>query len=59
MSVVDPPPPENMGAISNEYGESFHQDIFQMEKMYSGKWSFQYVGRLLLESYKGDSKWHI
>jgi hypothetical protein len=31
--------PENIGALSNEYGERFHQDISQMEKRYSGKWS--------------------
>jgi hypothetical protein len=41
-----PSPPENMGVMSSEYGESFHQDISQMEKMYGGKWSSQYVGVL-------------
>jgi hypothetical protein len=29
--------PENMGAISDEHGERFHQEISQMEKRYSGK----------------------
>jgi hypothetical protein len=28
-----------MGAVSNEYDERFHQDISQMGKKYSGKWS--------------------
>jgi hypothetical protein len=49
---MDPPPPENMGAMSNEYGER----ISQMEKIHSGKWNFQYVGWLLLECSKGDTK---
>jgi hypothetical protein len=31
--------PENMGAVSYEHGERFHQDVSQMEKRYSGKWS--------------------
>lgn len=31
--------PENMGAISDEHGERFHQDISDMEKRYQGKWS--------------------
>jgi len=41
---MDFPSPENMGAMSNEYGIGFHQDISQIEKMCSGKWSSQYVG---------------
>jgi hypothetical protein len=28
-----------VGAVSNEHGESFHHDIFQIEKRYSRKWS--------------------
>jgi hypothetical protein len=31
--------PENMRAISVEQGERFQQDISQIEKRYSGKWS--------------------
>ena len=31
--------PENLGAVSDEHGERFHQDIAQMEKRYSGKWN--------------------
>lgn len=29
--------PTNLGAVSDEHGERFHQDIAQMEKRYSGK----------------------
>lgn len=31
--------PENMGAVSDEHGERFHQDIATIEKRYKGKWS--------------------
>jgi hypothetical protein len=31
--------PENLGAVSDEYGERFHQDIYNMERRYQGKWS--------------------
>jgi hypothetical protein len=31
--------PQNLGAISDEHGERFHQDIAVMEKRYHGKWS--------------------
>jgi hypothetical protein len=31
--------PENLGAVSDEHGERFHQDIYNMEKRYQGKWS--------------------
>ena len=30
---------ENTGAVSNEHGETFHQDISQIGKQYNGKWS--------------------
>jgi hypothetical protein len=36
--------PEKLGAFSDERGESFHQDIAQMEKMYSGKLSPNMLG---------------
>jgi len=29
--------PDNLGAVSDEYGERFHQDISSMEKRYHGK----------------------
>jgi hypothetical protein len=31
--------PENLGAVSDEHGERFHQDIYNIEKRYQGKWS--------------------
>ncbi|UYV81699.1 hypothetical protein LAZ67_20002036 [Cordylochernes scorpioides] len=31
--------PDNLGAVSDEHGEKFHQDISSMEKRYQGKWS--------------------
>ena len=31
--------PENLGAVSNEHGEKFHQSIAEIEKRYLGKWS--------------------
>jgi hypothetical protein len=31
--------PENLGAVSDEHGERFHQAIYNMEKRYQGKWS--------------------
>jgi hypothetical protein len=31
--------PENMGRVSDEHGERFHQDVAVMEKRYKGKWS--------------------
>lgn len=30
--------PENLGAVSEEMGERFHQDIKEMERRYQGKW---------------------
>jgi len=32
-------PPENLGEVSDEHGERFHQDILAMEKWYQGKWT--------------------
>ena len=31
--------PEDCGAVSDEHGERFHQDISSMEKRYQGKWN--------------------
>ena len=31
--------PENCGAVSDEHGKRFHQNIAAMEKRYNGKWS--------------------
>ena len=32
-------PPENLGEVSDDFGERFHQDIMTIEKRYQGKWS--------------------
>ena len=29
--------PDNLGAVSDEHGERFHQDISALEKMYQGQ----------------------
>ncbi|GBN05587.1 hypothetical protein AVEN_114003-1 [Araneus ventricosus] len=39
--------PENLGSVSNEHGERFHQDISNMGARYQGKWPR--VSRLLLD----------
>jgi len=31
--------PENLGKVSDDHGERFHQDILAMEKRYQGKWT--------------------
>ena len=31
--------PENIGEVSDEDGEIFHQEILAMEKRYQGKWT--------------------
>jgi hypothetical protein len=31
--------PENLGAVSEEQGERFHQDIKEMEQRYQGRWN--------------------
>jgi len=36
--------PENCGAVSDEHGECFHQDISSMEKRYQGKWNCAMLG---------------
>ena len=30
--------PKNLGALSDEQGERFHQDISEMEERYQGRW---------------------
>jgi len=38
--------PENCGAVSDEHGERFHQDICSMEKRYQGKWNCAMLAEL-------------
>ncbi|GBM50899.1 hypothetical protein AVEN_54336-1 [Araneus ventricosus] len=35
--------PENLGAVSEEQGEIFHQDIKEMERRYQGKWNVSMI----------------
>jgi hypothetical protein len=41
---------ENLGAVSEEQGELFHQDIKEMERRYQGQWNV---------SIKGDYSWTL
>ncbi|GBM94846.1 hypothetical protein AVEN_201450-1 [Araneus ventricosus] len=34
---------ENLGAVSEEQGEIFHQDIKEMERRYQGKWNVSMI----------------
>ena len=36
--------PENLGAVSEEQGERFHQDIKDMERRYQGRWDTNMMG---------------
>jgi hypothetical protein len=35
--------PKNLGAVSKEQGERFHQDIKEMERRYQGRWNVNMV----------------
>ncbi|GBN17364.1 hypothetical protein AVEN_149643-1 [Araneus ventricosus] len=35
--------PENLGAVSEESGERFHQDIKEMKRRYQGKWNVSMI----------------
>ncbi|GBN05118.1 hypothetical protein AVEN_132104-1 [Araneus ventricosus] len=35
--------PENLGAVSDEQGERFHQDIKELERRYQGKWNVSMI----------------
>ncbi|GBN13595.1 hypothetical protein AVEN_260746-1 [Araneus ventricosus] len=34
---------ENLGSVSEEQGERFHQDIKEMERRYQGKWNVSMI----------------
>ena len=36
--------PPNLGTVSDEHGERFHQDITKMESNYQGKWNPSMIG---------------
>jgi len=44
---------ENLGEVSDEHGEKFHQEIFANEKTVPRQVDLQYVGRLLLDTEEG------
>ena len=52
--------PEEMGTVSEEHGEGFHQDIYQKGKTYSGKWSpnmlTDYRWRFIRQTPNGEYK---
>jgi hypothetical protein len=35
---------ENLGAVGEEQGERFHQDIKEMERRYQGRWNVNMMG---------------
>jgi hypothetical protein len=35
---------ENLGAVSEEQGERFHQDIKKMARRYQGRWNVNLMG---------------
>ncbi|GBM40782.1 hypothetical protein AVEN_80792-1 [Araneus ventricosus] len=35
--------PENVGAVSEEQGERFHQDIKELERRYQGNWNVSMI----------------
>ena len=37
----------NLGDVSEEHGERFHQDILAMEKRYQGKWDAAMMGEYM------------
>ena len=37
----------NMGDVSEEHGERFHQDISDMERRYQGRWNCNMMGDYL------------
>jgi hypothetical protein len=51
---------ENCGALSDEHGERFHQDISSMEKRYQGELNADYCWTLASDSptmeYKRQAK---
>ena len=46
--------PENLGSVSDEHGERFHQDIAVMESRYQGKWSASMLADYCWSLYHDD-----
>ena len=47
--------PENLGAVSDEQGERFHQDIQAMEERYKGVWNEGMMGDYCWMLYRDDA----
>lgn len=50
--------PENLGAVSDEQGERFHQDIATMEQRYQGRWDPAMMGDYYWFLKREDSSYH-
>ena len=50
--------PENLGADSEEHGESFHQDIGTMERRYQGRWNGTMMGDYIWSLIRSDQAEH-
>jgi hypothetical protein len=48
--------PASLGAVSDEQGERFHQDIAQMEKHYNGAWTASMLGDYCWMLYREDAR---
>ena len=48
----------NLGAVSEEHGERFHQDIQVMEKRYQGRWDEAMMGDYVWGLVRSDSSQH-
>ena len=50
--------PENMGDVSEEHGERFHQDIAKMESRYQGQWDTAMMGYYIWSLVRKDESMH-
>ena len=48
----------NLGDVSEEHGERFHQDILAMEKRYQGRWDAAMMGDYIWCLIRDDEKLH-
>lgn len=46
--------PENLGAVSEEQGERFHQDIKEMERRYQGSWNMNMLADYCWSIYRDE-----
>lgn len=50
--------PENLGVVSEEHGERFHQDISTMERRYQGRWDSTMMGDYIWSLIRSDNVEH-